>query len=304
MTNPSWLTLRGQLSGGGADGTSPDIILGGAHPDPKYTSEYDTAFSPIGKFGDTNYVYVRAKNGGATLAIGSVSVYAARIGSVQNQSQWVGLTTRDGRNSTTISAAAGEVGATGAALIWEPGDAPPPDAPWCLIAQITGDNQPLIKVPHTVTDKAGFDTWIAGQPRMAYVVVQPPAVVPVEAPSFGWSRKVELANAEPVTLDVSLTCTQGPPGGSLAYSFDGTQIGIGKTHYQVGLAYSQSPTVPANFSSTLSVAYTPGGDDDGDAQFTLTLATESGDDGGGMSETTTTPVASYTLRFGQTRSAS
>lgn len=306
MADTSWLVLRGALDGSAPTGASPDIILGGAKPDPDYTKDYDKAFNRTGNYGHSNYVYVRAKNTGDDLAIGSVLVFAARVGSLQNQSEWVKLHTTDGRGSTNIAAEAGKVAVNGTPLIWEPGEAPPPDAPWCLIAELVGDGQPLITVPTTITDKAGFDTWIATQPRLAYVTVLPPKVVPVQAPTFGWQRLVTLDTGAATTLNVSLTCTAGPAGGWLAYSFDkpdaaGKVIGVGKTRYQLNTAYSQSRSVPAGYSGTVSVTYYPPADADGQAQFSFQVATESGgDDGGDLGTSTTTVVAQYTLSFGQT----
>jgi hypothetical protein len=306
MAEASWLVLRRDLNAGTSEGACPDIILGGPKPDPKYTHQYDTAFNRTGKFNGTNYVYVRARNGGTDRAIGSVAVFATRLGSLQNQSEWVRLHTGDGRDSTNIWAEAGSVGLNGAPLIWEPGEAPPPDAPWCLIAEIDGDGYPPIQVPQTVTDKASFDAWVADQQRLNYVVVEAPAVVPVPAPSFGWSRMVNLANADATTLDVSLTCTKGPAGGSLSFSFDrndssGKAIGVGKTLYQVNAVYSQTRTVPPDFSSTVSVVYSPASDNAGDAEFSFQIATESSDGGGGdLGTSGMTPVASYKLSFGQT----
>jgi hypothetical protein len=309
MADPSWFVLRGDLAGTAPHGTSPDIILGGPKPDTKYASEYDSAFNAIGTFGASNYVYVRAKNAGNAQAIGSVSVYAAQIGSLQNQNEWLRLQTSDKRPNTNISAQAGEVGVNGAPLIWKPGDAPPAGAPWCLIAEIDGDGHAPVKVPTTVKDKASFDSWIAAEPRLAYLIVQAPKVVTVEAPTFGWSRKVKLANAEPTTLNVALTCTKGPAGGSLAYSLDehdssGQPIGVGKTTYQVNNVYSQTRPVAADFASTVSVSFIPAGDDDVNAEFTLEVATESGgDDQDDLGTSTRTVVASYALSFGQTHRA-
>jgi hypothetical protein len=309
MADPSWFVLRGDLAGTAPHGTSPDIILGGPKPDNKYASEYDSAFNAIGTFGASNYVYVRAKNAGNAQAIGSVSVYAAQIGSLQNQNEWLRLQTSDKRPNTNISAQAGAVGVNGAPLIWKPGDAPPAGAPWCLIAEIDGDGHAPVKVPTTVKDKASFDSWIAAEPRLAYLIVQAPKVVTVEAPTFGWSRKVKLANAEPTTLNVALTCTKGPAGGSLAYSLDehdssGQPIGVGKTTYQVNNVYSQTRPVAADFASTVSVSFIPAGDDDVNAEFTLEVATESGgDDQDDLGTSTRTVVASYALSFGQTHRA-
>ncbi|CAK0772691.1 hypothetical protein WCLP8_4900004 [uncultured Gammaproteobacteria bacterium] len=311
MTNNPWFVLRSQLEVGVPGGASPDIILGGPKSDPNYSEQYDTAFNRTGKFGSSNFVYVRAKNTDTDTApgVGSVSVFATRLGSLQNQSQWVKLRTSDGRESTNISAGPGKVGVNGTPLIWEAGETPPAEAPWCLIAEIVGDNHPLITVPETVKDKKSFDAWIATQTRMAYVIVQTPAVVPVQAPTFGWQQVVNLANNAETTLDISLTCTKGTAGGFLSYVFDkndssGQEIGVGKTQYQINTPYSQGRKVPAGFNSTVSIAYTPAADEDAEAVFVFQVATESGDgDDGGLGTTTTTVVVNYTLSFGQVRGA-
>jgi hypothetical protein len=309
MADITWLVLRDDLKAQAAFGKSPDIILGGTTPDPSFTSQYNTAFNATGRFGGTNYIYVRARNAGtgSSPAIGSVYVYAVRLASLQNPSEWILLHTSDGRDHTNIWAQAGKVGINGAPLIWEPGDAPPAKAPWCLVAQLVGDESPAPKVPSSVKDKDGFDSWIASQPTMAYLVVQTPVVPPAEAPTFGWTRTVALGNTQDATLSVSLTCAQGPAGGSLAYSLDqpdssGQAIGVGKVRYRVGNAYSQSRPVAAGYSSSLTVSYTPPDDMDTDAQFTLEVATEtSNGDDGDLGDTTKNAVASYTLRFGQTK---
>ena len=310
MADTSWLVLRGDLKASTASGTSPDIILGGAKPDPAFTSKYGKAFNATGHFGDTNYIYVRARNAGTDPAIGSVYVYAVRLASLQNQSEWVPLHTGDARDHTNIAPPAGQVGINGAPLIWEPGDAPPASAPWCLVAQVVGDDHPAPKVPATVKTKAGFDTWIASQPTMAYLVVQAPVVPTVQAPTFGWTQTVALGNTDETTLAVSLTCTKGPAGGSLAYSLaqpdsSGEVIGVGKVLYRLNNAYSQSRTVAAGYGSSLSVSYTPPDNSDNEAEFTLEVATETGgDNDGDLGDTTKTIVASYALSFGQAKTGS
>jgi len=306
MANDPWFLLRSQLDAAGPAGASPDIILGSSKPDPSYTKTYDTPFNQTGNFGGNNYVYVRAKNTGTDLAVGSVAVYAAHLGDLPNRGRWTELHTRDGRSSTNIGAAAGDVAVNGAPLIWEPGSPPPDAAPWCLIAEITGDDYPSVNVPASVTDKPGFDTWIATQSRLAYVVVKAPAVVTVEAPTFGWQRTVDLANQAEVMLSTSLTCTSGTDGGFLSYAFDkadssGVSIGVGKTRFEIGNAYSQSRTVPAGFNSKMSITYTPAADEDAQAVFVFQVATESGGgDDDDLDTPTQTVVASYQFSFGQT----
>lgn len=308
MANNPWLVLRSRLDNGGSVGASPDIILGSAKPDPSYAKQYDTAFNQIGNFSGSNFVYVRAKNTGTDLAIGSVAVYAAHVGDLPNRGRWTTLHTSDGRSSTNIGAVAGDVAVNGAPLVWEPDGPPPDDAPWCLIAELTGDDNPSVKIPTSVKDKQGFDTWIATQSRLAYAVVKAPAVVTVPAPTFGWERTVDLGNQAETTLVASLTCTSGTAGGFLSYAFDkndssGRSIGVGKTRFQVGNAYSQTRTVPAGFSSKVSVTYTPAADDDEQAVLVFQIATESGDsDGGDLDTPTQTVVANYQLSFGQTLS--
>ena len=132
-------------------------------------------------------------------------------------------------------------------------------------------------------------------------------VKPVPIPVFTWSRKVELDNADPITLDVSVTCTSSSPGGTLAYQFDRNDaedkpIGIGATAYQVNSSYSQSRTVPANFTSTLSLTDTPAADDSASATFAVQVSSESDDGGDGdIGETTRTLVINDTLTLGQVR---
>lgn len=308
MANDPWLVLRSQLDDGSSAGASPDIILGGPKPDPNYAKQYDTAFNQTGNFSASNFVYVRAKNAGTDLAVGSVELYAVHLGDLPNQGRWTPLHTSDGRSSTNIWAAAGNVGVNGTPLIWEPDGPPPDDAPWCLIAEITGDDYPMMKVPGTVTDRQSFDTWIATQTRLAYMVVKAPEVVTPPAPAFGWEHVVDLKNQAETTLAASLTCTSGAVGGFLSYVFDqndssGQSIGVGKTRFQIGNSYSQTRKVPAGFSSKVSVTYTPAADEDGQAALVFQVATESDDgDGGDLDTPTQTVVATYQLSFGQTQS--
>ena len=307
MSDNPWFELRPQPASGPSESGSPDIILGGLKPDPRYTADYDDAFNATGNFGATNYVYVRAKNAAADQSIGNVMVYAVRHDSVQNQAGWVGLKTAAGGSSSTLVADGGEVGVNGKPLVWNPGVAPPPAAPWLLIAEVVGDDYPQVKLPLTVTDFASFESWAADQSRIACLVVQLPNVKPVAIPSFTWSRMVELDNADAITLDVSVTCISGSAGGSLAYRFDKNDsddkpIGIGTTAYQVNAVYSQSRTVPANFASTLSLTYTPAADETAQAEFTVQVASETSDgDSGDLGDTTRTLFINDTLDLGQTR---
>jgi hypothetical protein len=309
MANDPWFVLRGQLGGGAAEGVSPDIILGGPKPVPNYVKEYGTAFGQSSTFTGSNFIYVRARNTGTDLAIGSVAVFATQLGTLPQQGFWIPLHTSDGRASTNIAVAANGVATNGVPLIWEPAGPPPPSAPWCLIAEITGDAYPRVKVPSTVTDKASFDAWIATQSRLAYLVVKAQAVVPSPVPTFSWERAVHLDNAAETTLSTSLTCTKASPGGYLSYVFDqkdkaGQAIGVGKTLIQLNAAYSQSRTVPAGFNSKVTATYMPTVDGDMHAEFLFQVAVEVTDgDDGDLGNTVRTVVAEYVLSFGQTKNA-
>lgn len=302
-----WFGLRAQPASGPSKSGSPDIILGGAKPDPHYAADYDESFNATGNFGATNHVYVRAKNAAASQSIGNVMVYAARHDSVQNQAGWLGLMSADSLSAVPLVAAGGKVGVNDTPLLWNPGMAPPPDAPWLLIAEIVGDGYPHIELPTTVTDFSSFQSWAADQSRIAYMVVQLPHVTPVAIPRFSWSRMVELGNADAIKLEVSVSCINGSAGGSLAYQFDKNDsddkpIGIGTTPYQLNSIYSQSRTAPANFASTLSITYTPAGDDTEQAEFLVQVSTETGDgDAGDLGDTTRTTFISDVLSFGRKR---
>ena len=307
MSDTDWFVLRAQPADGPSKSGSPDIILGGLKPDPAYAENYEETFNASAQFGGANHVYVRAMNAAGALSVGNVSVYAVRQGNVANQAGWIALKTASGLSSTNIVAEAGAVGVNTAPLQWSPGEAPPPAAPWLLIAEIVGDAYPPITLPGTVTDFASFEAWAATQTRIACLVVQAPDVKPVPIPIFTWSRKVEIDNEDPITLDVSVTCTGSTPGGSLAYQFDrndadGKPIGIGTTVYQLNSSYSQSRTVPAKFTSMLSVTYTPAADETASATFAVQVASESDDGGDGdIGETTRTLLINDTISLGQVR---
>jgi hypothetical protein len=108
------------LGGGAAEGVSPDIILGGPKPVPNYVKEYGTAFGQSSTFTGSNFIYVRARNTGTDLAIGSVAVFATQLGTLSQQGFWTPLHTSDGRASTNIAVGAGGVATNGVPLIWEP----------------------------------------------------------------------------------------------------------------------------------------------------------------------------------------
>ena len=306
MADDKWLLLRGKLGGGVPDGTSPDIILGGAKPDPAYAKDYDKVFGQTGNFHADNHVYVRAKNASTDLAFGDVTVFVAYLTDLAHPGKWIRLHTSDGRSSTNIGTAAGGVTTNGVPLIWSPKGPPAQGAPFCLIAELSGDNFPEIDVPDTVTDQKTFDAWIATQPRLAYLIVKAPDVVVVPSPTFTWEGHVTLSNKEPVNLGSSLTCTSAPPGGTLAYLFSakddsGSVIGVGDTPIRIGSVYSQSETVPANFTSKVTITYKPGSAKEARADFTFRVTSEltvsGGDDD--MPTTETKTVASYKLSFGQ-----
>lgn len=284
MSDSTWFVLRAQPAGGPSASGSPDIILGGKTPDPKFSNNYDASFNATGSFGATNYVYVRAKNAASTQSIGTVSVYAARQDNVQNQSTWVTLKTQDGRTATNIAADPQSVGVNGAALVWTPGAAPPPSAPWVLIAEIVDDNHAPLQLPGTVKDLASFNKWIAQQSRVTAMTVQLPHVTPVAVPTFSWNRMIDLENSAETGLLVSVSCTSGAAGGTLAYQFDKNDsqnqpIGVGATAYQVNAIYSQTRTIPPNFASTLTLTFTPAADETASAQFSVQVSTQAADAG-------------------------
>jgi hypothetical protein len=306
MANSNWFQLRGQLGDSTSAARSPDIILGGPAPDPAYAEKYDKVFGQTGNFGGSNYVYVRAKNKGTGLAIADVAVYATYLRYLPNRSMWQQLHTSDGRPNANLAAEDGQVAVSGAPLIWDPETPPAPDAPYCLIARISGDGHPAPQVPDTVTDQESFDAWVATQPTVAYLTVQEPAVVRVPAPNFVWQGHVTLGNNTPVQLGASLTCTAGSPGGSLSYVFSkndsgGQPIGVGKTLYRLNAAYSQTRTVPIGFDSDITITYIPAADEDAQAQFLFQVTTDKVSSGRGTGIAHPTLVAKYDLSFGQSK---
>jgi hypothetical protein len=304
MASATWFVLRETLTAV-ATGESPDIILGEAIVNPEFAQNYDKAFGATATYDAQNFIYVRAKNMGTTQAIGSVSVFLARLDRLPHQSEWVTLKTADGRDVTNISADPGAVGVSGAPLVWQAGDAPPAAAPWCLIAEINDDTHSPLKLPPTVKDQATFDTWLAQQTRMAYLIVQSPHIIPTAIPSFTWSLAVELDNEAAIKLGTSVTCTAGS-GGTLAYRFDvndssGSPIGIGTTAIQFNSAFSQTRTVAPEYKSTFTLTYTPTSSSDAQSSFNVQVSTETIADpsGGDLSPTIQTPVANYTVVFNQ-----
>jgi hypothetical protein len=307
MAQQPWFVMRSKLDGGGSAGSSPDIMVGGPAADPKFATDYAKAFNQTGKVGGTNYVYVRAKNAAAELAIGNVSVYATHADGLARQSGWTPLQTQDARPITNIHADAGGIGVNGAALIWEPAQAAPADAPWCLVAVITGDGHPGVQVPSKVTDQATFDTWAAGEPRIAYAAVKTRDVQPVDGPTLSWEGMVDLGNDAEAMLGATLTCTSGTDGAMIGFTFDqkdssGTAIGT-QGPCKADAGYPQHRTVPANFRSKVRVFFTPKADGAAQAALVFRLSTETDDSNGDeLGTSTETVVATYSLSFGQAKS--
>jgi len=304
MSNDAWLQLR-STTAQGATGASPDIILGGLKADPAWAADYDKTFNQSSNYDGTGYVWVRAKNGGAALAIGSASVWVARLTDLVTPANWVQLSTVDGHNSTTIGAPADGVATTGAPLIWHPSGPPAPGAPYCLIAELTGDGFPTESVPQTVLTQADFDAFVASSARMAYLTVQDAPVVTTPKPVFSWSLPIDLDNADQLRLGISLTCTAGPAGGTLAYALDkpdsgGSPIGVGKTQYTIGTSYSQNRVVDAEFAATVTIHFEPPSAADTHAEFTFQVTTLAAGSGGGHHMEHPKLVSEVSIVFGQT----
>lgn len=296
-----WFYLRDHTVESNIEGTSPDIIIGDENPDPDYAQQYDKVFNKYADFKAKNYIYVRALNKDTEPdnAVGSVSVFVVHLTDLHRQALWTRLVTSDGVNVANIQAKPEAVGVNRTALIWEPDGAPAPEAPYCLIAEITGDDYPLVMVPKTVVDKKSFDTWIAGEPRLAYLMIEEAPVVVAPTPVFAWEGYVNLENKEPVELFTSLTCTSGPENGKLSFVFDekdidGEPIGIGDTLYKINIGYSQTRMVPAFFNSKVTVNFKPETSENAQAAITF----KAGIDVKGT--TSVTPVVEYQLNFGQT----
>jgi len=309
MSDDAWLQLRSTTADDKA-GASPDIILGGPKPDPAWADNYDKTYNQTSTYSGDGYVYVRVKNDSDALAIGSATVWAARLPDLTKQANWLLLSTPDGKDSATVGGDAGAVFTTGAPLIWHPGGPPAPGAPYCLIAELTGDEFPSERVPASVKTQADFDNFVAKSGRMAYLTVQDAPVVPTPKPLFSWAMAIDLENDDSVRLGLSVTCTSGPAGGTLAYSLDkpdsgGSPIGVGTTPYTIGTAYSQNRVVDADFSSTVTVSFQPPNDADTNAEFTFqvtTLAANSGSGGHRIEHPKL--VSSVSIVFGQTATGS
>lgn len=308
MSDDAWLQVR-STTAEGATGASPDIILGGLKADPAWAADYDKTFNQSSNYSGNGYVWVRAKNDGDTLAIGSARVWVARLTDLAKQANWLELSTADGRNSTTVGAPAGEVATTGAPLIWHPSGPPAPGVPYCLIAELTGDGFPAEPVPDSVKTRADFDAFVASSGRMAYLTVQDAPVVTTPKPVFSWTLPIDLDNDDQIRLGLSLTCTAGPANGALAYSLDkpdsaGNTIGVGKTQYTIGTAYSQNRIVDADFAATVTVNFEPSSAADSQAEFTFQVTTLATGGGGGHKVEHPKLFAQYSIVFGQTNTAS
>lgn len=280
---------------------SPDIIPWGTQPaeDPATEFGADTYAQKIGKtvaYGQANYIYVRGKNYSDSLAVGSVSLYAAYQAQLSLPSSWTRLSTDSGANTSAIAANAGDVAVATDAFVWTPA-LPAQGNPYVLIAVIATQADPD-PVPAYKKNPQDFATWQVGLGGVSASIMSVP-VPPQPKASYTFSALVNVGNASPVNANFSLSWKNGVVGDLISLSADtpGTAGPIGLSGFQITAINQNTGTsgqIPANYSSVVEYSY--------QAQDTthppaptliLTITTTPLDDGGGGSDPfnpPTTPV--------------
>lgn len=293
---------------------SPDVITNGVQPanDPGTQFGDDTYDQSLGKpvvYGQQNYVYVRGKNYGSALAVGTVSLYAAYQTQLSTPGAWKQLSTAGGSTTASAAAAADGIAVTTEAFVWNPTQ-PADGNPYILIAVIATQNNPD-PVPDYKKTPGDFTKWQARQGGVAALTIAIP-VPPKPKPTYAFSALVNLGNAEPVNASFNLAWTGAVVGDLVSLSADspGTTGPIGFEDFVITTPNQNtgfSALVAANYSSVVQYQYkSKAGNKIPAPTLTLTVSTVqedqgggSGDDpfgGGGTGTTTETLVATYTFK--------
>ena len=270
MSNYLDLFIRdalGQLNtlprqGGGTK--SPDIISSGTTPADDPSSQYgeDSYDQDAGQdivYGQANYIYVRGENYGSALSTGTVSLYAAYKEQLSTPSKWQQLSTEGGSTTAAAAADANEIAVTTDAFVWTP-EQPTAGNPYLLIAVIATKNHPD-PVPAYKKKPTNFTQWQAAQGGVSALSIAVPKPPTPPSSTYELSALVNLGNADPLQMSVSLSWQNAAIGDlvSLVSDTPGTSGPIGFENYGITLANqttSTSGSVAANYSSVFHATYT------------------------------------------------
>lgn len=283
---------------------SPDIIPWGSSVAPSpgklFSADYDQDPGRAISYDATNYIYVRGKNYGDSLATATVYLYYAYQTQLSDPKKWQRLSTKQGNNTSVASADTNGIAVTADPFVWKPAK-PTPQNPWVLIASIaTNDN------PNPVPDYDGTDSfadWDAGQGGVAARSIPVP-LPPKPRKAYTFSAIVELNNTDAMNIQVGLLPTGGTAGDTVQFSFDtpatGGPISLASAALtgSPGQTFSVNANVPAKYSATVTCEYQA---QPGEAipfpSLTLTIYSVTGGGGGphGGGSPVLTPLVVYTL---------
>ncbi len=143
------LSNYGTVPAGGTLSSSPDIWISGIKPlanyqtvltsDDSYSQESHEGVTA----GMTNYIYVRAKNGGDEKVTRNVSLYYAQSDAIQWPGKWknnrIGTDISDTGKGMLTDMNPGEIKVCDRPFVWPDTPKPDNDTHFCLIAQINDD---------------------------------------------------------------------------------------------------------------------------------------------------------------------
>ncbi len=284
---------------------SPDIISSGGAPADDPGTEFgadsydDSPGEPV-VYGQPNYIYVRGKNFGTSLAVGTVTLYAAYKTQLSNPQAWTQLTTSAGSITASAAAVKEDVAVTTEPFVWTP-SAPATGNPYYLIAVIATQKNPD-PVPAYKKKPEDFSKWQSGQGGVTALTISVPTP-PAAKSAYAFSTVVNLGNAAPAQLSFNLAWTGAVKGDLISLSIDsGGTAPIGFHDMPVSSPSLNSGTtasVAANFSAVIQCIYKAQDEKNLPAPvLTLTVSTLKTTSGSGPldpEQTTATAVAIYTF---------
>lgn len=274
--NTNWLFLRETLTQsptnpatGNDVGASPDIItvtsVATITQMKAWQNDYNQNVSSPVDYSHDTYVYARCKNFTNTKISAQVSLYVTFLNNVTSQGSWRSLQIlqKPGnfatKTTTWVSPIAGQVGVTNEAFVFPASSAPTQNNALVLIAVLTDADHDEPTIPEDVTTIDAFKTWVASQPAIAILELQPPA--PAEtSQSLSWTSNFAINNREAEDLSFVITTSKVSSSAQVSFTLSssdnqGQLIGIGKTPVQTGNGVQAQATVDKNFRSSVTVTF-------------------------------------------------
>lgn len=247
----------------GSDTDSPDIIPWGTAEarDPVTTfasaSSYGTNPGKKVVYDSQNYIYIRGKNDNSDLVAGTVSLYYAHRTQLSNPNAWQRLSTKNGNNTSSAAADAGDVAVASDPFVWSPSE-PPAANPYLLIAVIATPDHSN-PVPDYINDPETFATWQANQGGVAARTISVPAP-PQPKTVYALEAYVDLNNDDELKAQFDLQWTGATPGDKVSLTTDtsSTSGPIGFSNFDITAANQSTgtqATVPVQYSTVVSCTY-------------------------------------------------